>query len=100
MLVDFDVGGQLGMPFFIIIDYWTHFDQKQQFKVIYVFVIDVFCIQTHSFLLHKPLIDQIIVMFLSTVWTIILTAPIHCKRIHWWASDVMIHFSNMFWWTS
>ncbi len=38
MLVYFDVGGQLGMPFFIIIDYWTHFVQKQRFKVNDVFV--------------------------------------------------------------
>ncbi len=34
----------------------------------------------------------IIVMFLSAVWTLILTAPIHC--IHWWASDGMLHFSK------
>ncbi len=33
----------------------------------------------------------IIVMFLSAVWTHILTAPIH---IHCWASDVMLHFSK------
>ncbi len=33
----------------------------------------------------------IIVMFLSAVWTLILTAPIH---IYWWASDVMLHFSK------
>ncbi len=31
----------------------------------------------------------IIVMFLSAVWTLILTAPIHC-----WDSDVMLHFSR------
>ncbi len=33
----------------------------------------------------------IIVMFLSADLTLILTAPIH---IHWWASDVMLHFSK------
>ncbi len=37
-----------------------------------------------SFLLHKALIDGldylwIIVMCLSAVWTLILTAPIHCR---------------------
>ncbi len=32
-----------------------------------------------------------IVMFLSAVWTLILTAPIH---FHWWASDGMLHFSK------
>ncbi len=30
-------------------------------------------------------------VFLSAVWTLILTAPIH---IHWWASDGMLHFSK------
>ncbi len=30
----------------------------------------------------------IIVMFLSALGTLILTAPIHLKRIHWWAIDV------------
>ncbi len=33
----------------------------------------------------------IIVMFLSAVWTLILTAPIH---IHCWDSDAMLHFSK------
>ncbi len=33
----------------------------------------------------------IIVMFLSAVWTLILTAPIH---FHWWASDGMLNFSK------
>ncbi len=28
-------------------------------------------------------------MFLSAVWILILTA---LQRIHWWASDVMLHF--------
>ncbi len=39
-------------------------------------------LQTHSFSLHKTLIDGMewtIVMFLSAVWTLILTAPIHCR---------------------
>ncbi len=37
----------------------------------------------------------IIVMFLSAVWTLILTAPIHSQqRIYWWASDTMLHFSK------
>ncbi len=38
--------------------------------------------KTCNFLLHKTLIDGvvwIIVMFLSVVWTLILTAPIHCR---------------------
>ncbi len=34
----------------------------------------------------------IIVMFLSAVWTLILTAPHSLQRIHWWTSDVMIQF--------
>ncbi len=32
----------------------------------------------------------IIMMFLSAL---ILTAPIHC-RVHWWTTDVMLHFSK------
>ncbi len=35
---------------------------------------------------------RIIVMFLSAVWTIILTAPI--QSIHWWDTDAMLHFSK------
>ncbi len=38
----------------------------------------------HSFSLHKMLTDglewcRLLVMFLSAVWTLILTAPIHCR---------------------
>ncbi len=48
-------------------------------------------LKIHNILLHKMLIDGVwIVLFLSAVWTLILTAPIHC---HWWASD-----PNLFWW--
>ncbi len=36
-------------------------------------------------------VSWIIVMFLSAVWTLILTAPIH---IHCWASDANLHFSK------
>ncbi len=37
----------------------------------------------------------IIVMFLSAVWTLILTAPIHSlQSIHCWASDVMPQMSH------
>ncbi len=43
--------------------------------------LDGFVSYKHSFLLHKTLMDYlwIIVMFLSAVWTLILTAPIHCR---------------------
>ncbi len=60
-------------------------------------------LQICSVLLHKMLTDGlewcgllwIIVMLLSAVWTLILTAPIHIQqRIHWWASDGMLHFSK------
>ncbi len=47
-------------------------------------------LQTCSFSLHK----MITVMFLSAVWTLILTAPIHLQRILWWTSFVMLHFSK------
>ncbi len=53
-----------------------------------VLMVDVFLI--NSLWLHKMLTDGldwsgvdnlwIIVMFLSDVWTLILTAPIHCSR--------------------
>ncbi len=41
-------------------------------------------LQTHSFSLHKVLFDGLdscglLVMLLSAVWTLILTAPIHCR---------------------
>ncbi len=36
----------------------------------------------------------IIVMFLSAVWTLVLTATHSLQRIHCWASDVMLHFSK------
>ncbi len=37
----------------------------------------------------------IIVMFLSAVWTLNLTAPIHSlQRIHCWVSDGMLYFSK------
>ncbi len=35
-------------------------------------------------------------MFLSAVWTLILTAPIHCQSIHCWDSDAMLHFCKLF----
>ncbi len=33
-------------------------------------------------------------MFLSAVWTLILTAPIHCRGSNWWATDVKLNFSK------
>ncbi len=36
-------------------------------------------LQTHNFCLLKTLIKWCGVMFLSAVWTLILTAPIHCR---------------------
>ncbi len=36
----------------------------------------------------------IIVMFLSAVWTLILTAPIHYRASTPWDSDAMLHFSK------
>ncbi len=62
----------------------SYFGQTQQYKVKYL-NLDVFLLQTHRFSLHKLVIDgldylYIIVIFLSAVWTLILTAPIHCRR--------------------
>ncbi len=46
------------------------------------------------FLLHKKVVwitCGLLCLFFSAIWSLILTAPI---RIHWWASDVMLHFSK------
>ncbi len=64
MLVNFDVRGQQGMDVFTggsIIMYY--FAQKWRFRV------KNWCTE----------VMWIIVMFLSAVWTLILTAPIHCR---------------------
>ncbi len=54
----------------------------------------------NSFSPHKRSINGlelwIIMMLLSAVWTLILTAPIHCR----WSSDVMLHFSKSDLWVS
>ncbi len=45
----------------------------------------------------RSCMDQlwIIVMFLSAVLTLNLTAPIHCRgSIHWWTSGVMLSFNK------
>ncbi len=57
--------------------------QKQQFEVKNLSLNEGFVSYKHTFF-HKMFIDVmwIIVMFLSAVWTLVLTAP-----IHWWASD-------------
>ncbi len=52
MLVDFDVRGQQGMDFF------TGGSAIMEYVVVFW---------------------PVIVMFLSAVWTLILTAPIHCR---------------------
>ncbi len=60
----------------------------------------------NSFSLHKMLLMDwsgvdyllIIVMFLSAVWTLILTAPIHCRASI--GEQVMLCYisPNLFWW--
>ncbi len=81
--------------------FWTVFACKQSLICAYFYpdsdkmtfspekIISFLQTGTH-FLLQKTLMDWsgvdylwIFVMFLSAVWTLILTAPIH---IHWWAS--------------
>ncbi len=61
----------------------VYFDQKQWVEVKNVVLLIVF-LQTCSFLC-------IIVMFLLPVWTLILTAPIHCR-----ASGAMLNLSKSF----
>ncbi len=62
----------------------SYFDQKWWFKG--NLNLDGFVSYKHSFLLQKMLMHWsgveylwIMVMFLSAVWTLILTAPIHCR---------------------
>ncbi len=64
----------------------THFSRKQHFEVTNVLMIWFCLFRTQSVSLLKMLIDvwiscmdylRMIVMFLSAVWTLILTAPIH-----------------------
>ncbi len=74
MSVDFDVRGQYDMDFFT--GESNIMGREKSSYDGFVFI------QTYSFLLHNMLIDGlewIIVMFLSAVWTLILTAPIHCR---------------------
>ncbi len=58
----------------------SHFSRKQRFEVKNVLMSDLFIARLHS-LMDWSNVDYllwIIVMFLSAVWTLILTAPIHC----------------------
>ncbi len=77
-----------------------HFGQKWCLKVKTLWWI--WFLQTRSFLLHKTLFNAldigvwIIVMFLSAVWTLILTAPIHCR----WSTGEQVmqcYISPIFW---
>ncbi len=61
-----------------------YFGQKGHFKVKIALKLWICFLQTHSFWLLKTLTDGLewyglLVMFLSAVWTLILTAPIHCR---------------------
>ncbi len=82
MSVEFDVRGQQGMDFLtagsIIMDY----GQKQWFKVkmpldLFLTNVQLFALQDINW--HTGVVVWIIVVFLSAVWTLILTAPIHCS---------------------
>ncbi len=94
MLMDYDVRDNTRWTFSLeeallwIMD--SYFSQKQWFKVKNILMMELFLTntQTRSFCLLKTLTDGlewcvnylwIIVMFLSAVWTLILTAPIHCR---------------------
>ncbi len=82
--MDCDLRGQQGLDFFHwrIMDYELDiFARSNRLKL--KPIKDGFVLRTRSFSLHKMLTDVvflwIIVMFLSAVWTLILTAPIHCR---------------------
>ncbi len=55
----------------------SYFSRKQQFEVKHFYMMDFFS-------KNMPILDYlhylwIIVMFLSPIWTLILTAPIYCR---------------------
>ncbi len=68
------------MTFFIM-----DFSWKQGFEVKNIIMMDLFLTNTQVFtsqdMMYWSGVDYlwIIVMFLSAVWTLILTAPIHCR---------------------
>ncbi len=100
MWVDFDVRGKQEMDFFtvwsIIMDY-GHFSQKQWIYLIR----DLFL--TNSQLFTSQDVNWwtemvwITVMFLSAVFTLILTAPIHCRAStgeQWWWNYKLLHIGS------
>ncbi len=59
----------------------NYLSQNLRFEVKNFLIMDLFLTNT-KFLLHKTFInglEWILVMFLSAVWTLILTAPIHSR---------------------
>ncbi len=97
MWVDFDVGAQQGMDFFpegsVIMDYgW-----KKQFEVKNILMMNLFLTNMQRFASQVfnwwTGVMWIIVMFLSAVWT--HSDGTHSlQSSHWWACDVMLHFSK------
>ncbi len=57
----------------------SYFGQKQQFEVKKVLMMDLFQLLSSQDVNWWTGVVWIIVMFLSAVWTLILTAPIHCR---------------------
>ncbi len=65
-----------------------------------------FFLITHSFSLHKMLIDGLewcrLLVHYCDVFISCLDSNSDgthsLQSIHWWASDVMLNFSNLFWW--
>ncbi len=57
----------------------SNFDQKQWFEVRNVLMMDLFQLLSSQDVNWWTGVLWIIVMFLSAVWTLILTAPIHCR---------------------
>ncbi len=80
----------------VIMDYaLLYFDQKRWFKSGFnTLIMDLFLTNMHTSKDVKwwTVVVWIIPKFLSAVWALILTAPIRCRRIHWWASHVMLNF--------
>ncbi len=68
---------------------WLKFNRKQVKNILMNFFLTNMQLFTSHDVNWWTGVVWIIVRFLSAVWTLILTAPIHCIGTNWGASDVM-----------
>ncbi len=72
---------------------WTLFGWKQLIKVKNILMMDLFLTNTKR-LFGVVWITCGLLWCFSAVWTLILTAPIHCRASIAWDTDVTLHFSK------